>query len=1694
MNGTNHPSELESLRLQVADLTRALAEREQSMQAQRHHFENTVRELREQSNLLRTIIVGTAAETGDQFFASLATHLTATLPVQYAVIGEVCDDRFKTIRTLAVAAGGALVDNFEYDLARTPCATALTQGFAYFDRDVQAMFPQFQRLADLRAESYCGAALRAKDGAVIGLLAVMDTNPLHHGDDVKSLLSVFAPRVAMELERRRTAQEHAEALADLQNVIETVPDVMFTLDLKGNLVKWNRRLGDVTGYSPEELLNKPALAFVPLEEQIRTAAAIQRAFVEGYAELDGQMLTKDHRTIPYHWTGALLKNSQGEPIGITGVGRDVSEKKQVEEELTRQRRHLVDAQALAHLGSWDWDIHTGEVQWSDEQFRIFGYEPGSVSVTHDTFLAALLPDDHERVLAAIHDALVGKQSYDIEYRIVRPNGEVRFVHARGDVYRDMKGYPFRMAGTVLDITERKRIEDALRASEERWHLAVRGSNDGIWDWNIQTGEVFFSSRWKAMRGFEDSEIRNDVDEWRSRIHPDDLERVLQSLDAYLAKQAQEFCQEYRVYRKDGSCMWIVDRGVALWADDGTPLRMAGSETDITARKGTEKALEESEERFALAVMGSTDILWDAHRLRGEPWYAPDTPIWWSPGVQELLGLAESEPFQTLEQWAVRLHPEDKERVFSQLTAHIDQKVPYDAEYRLRTNRGDYRWIRGRGQAIWDEDGEIRRMSGSCQDITDRKRADEALRKSEERYARATAVGKVGVWELDMTTGMYHADTNLKGLFGYVEDELSTDPDVWHSLVHPDDQAIALDHWQQIVSGESDNCNYELRMLKKDGTVIWTDVRGHAVRDHEGQVTHLFGATVDISERKQAEDALAQSECQLRTVLDALPVGVWFTDQSGKPILANPAAKQIWSGIRQVGIEDTANADGWWEAIGPSSELHRWALSHALTTGVSSLHESLDLECFDGTRKTIRNLAVPVRDEAGVVLGAIVVNEDITALRQAQETLRLTQFSVDHAVEGFFWISPDAKILRVNEAACRMLEYSQDELMAMTVPDIDPTLPPEVWPAHWGELKQKGSLTFESKHWSKTGRVLDTEITFKYLQHEGKEYNCAIMRDIGERKRAEAALRISEERYRSLYDDTPTMYFTLSTDGTVLSVNRFGANQLGYRVEELLGNSVLGILHKDDRDVAAACLSECLATPEQTRNWEFRKVRKDGCIIWVSETASVSQSSDGTLVVLVMCEDITERKQAEQGLKFFRTLLDHVDDSIEIIDPLSGRFLDGNAKAASNLGYTRDELLTLTVPDIDPMVTGPVFEDHMRQLRERTDPLVLDSIHRRKDGTTFPVEVSVQLIRLDKEYLVAIVRDITERKEAETSLRQSEERYRSLVDNAPIGIFLNEKGRFAYVNREMQRILNATSAEQLIGTSVFDRIAPEFHQVVTDRTRILIDDQQPAPSLDEQYVRLDGSRVDVAVTAIPSSVGGTPMMQVLVLDIAERKRVEGALRQRESDLRAAIDERERISQDLHDGILQSLFAVGLTLEASKSMMSPGSRKTAGRPLDQAIAQLNRVMRDIRNFIVGLGSDLLQGRDLQTALQHMLDLLTQNQTMRVALAVEARAAQSVSAEQSLHLFHVIQEAVSNCIRHGRAQEATVSLKMLKQGVRLSIRDNGRGFNPKATKGAGHGLANMAVRARKIGGRFTVMSKANQGTRIVLDLPKEASDVLH
>jgi signal transduction histidine kinase len=235
-------------------------------------------------------------------------------------------------------------------------------------------------------------------------------------------------------------------------------------------------------------------------------------------------------------------------------------------------------------------------------------------------------------------------------------------------------------------------------------------------------------------------------------------------------------------------------------------------------------------------------------------------------------------------------------------------------------------------------------------------------------------------------------------------------------------------------------------------------------------------------------------------------------------------------------------------------------------------------------------------------------------------------------------------------------------------------------------------------------------------------------------------------------------------------------------------------------------------------------------------------------------------------------------------------------------------------------------------------------------------------------------------------------------------------------------------------------------------------------------------------------GRATMVLSASTDITERKHMEEVLRQRERDLRAAINERERISQDLHDGILQSLYAVGLGLEACKPLMTQRHYKRARATMSEAIGQLNHVMSEVRNFIAGLESQMLQGSTFPSALQEMVTSLAAAHPLRCRVTVDKTAADHISTQQALHLLNIVREALSNSRRHAQATKATVTLKQLSRCIRLSIVDNGIGFEPASQRGVGHGLTNMAARARKVGGRFAVRSVPQHGTRITIDLPKE------
>ena len=451
--------------------------------------------------------------------------------------------------------------------------------------------------------------------------------------------------------------------------------------------------------------------------------------------------------------------------------------------------------------------------------------------------------------------------------------------------------------------------------------------------------------------------------------------------------------------------------------------------------------------------------------------------------------------------------------------------------------------------------------------------------------------------------------------------------------------------------------------------------------------------------------------------------------------------------------------------------------------------------------------------------------------------------------------------------------------------------------------------------------------------------------------------------------------------------------------------------------------------------------------------------------------------------------------IVFVKDLEGRYLHMNPAGARAVGLSVEEVVGKDDDAIWPADLAACCKSTDRQiLTSCTAQTVEESATVNGNRITYLTTKAPYRDAMGRLIgIIGVAHDITKIKRSEEELRRSHAFLRQVFDIDPNFVFAKDRaGRFTLVNKAMAGAYG-TTVEDLIGKTDADFNTDQKEVAFFRKKDLEVMDSLQDLFLPEEIMTDSTGRARWLQTVkrpILDEQGRAIMVLGAATDITERKRMEEALRQRERDLRAAIEERERISQDLHDGILQSLFAVGLTLETAKSMMSPKERKTSGPALEQAIDQLNRLMHEVRNFIAGLGSDLLRGKDLPTALHHMLESLTKNHATRVRLKIEDRAAQALSAEQSLHLLLVIQEAVSNCIRHGHAQEATVSLKLLKQGVRLSVRDNGCGFNPNIAKGTGHGLINMAARAQKIGGRFTLSSKMHGGTRVVLDLPKEAS----
>jgi|GEM_PF-5823486 len=526
------------------------------------------------------------------------------------------------------------------------------------------------------------------------------------------------------------------------------------------------------------------------------------------------------------------------------------------------------AENIAQLGSWELDLRTHQLSWSEDIFTIFEIDSQQFGASYEAFLQIVHPADRDLVNRAYTDHLRDRKPYSIVHRLLMSDGRVKYVREQCATTFDAEGNPLLSRGTVQDITPlqeaqialeaqklelEQRVQErtaALQTSEERWQLALKGNNDGIWDWDIVSDRIFYSQRWKEILGFQGEEFPHQRIEWILRLHPDDLDTMMNAMDQHLTGETQYYQVEYRLRNKAEQYVWILDRGQAVFDSFGRPVRMVGSHTDISERKQAEEALRTSQAKFQRLVddIGDDFVIFSHIGSTGVLSYV-------SGGFEAVFGFSKEQIIDQPWAEAIPWFPEDIEAGGALIAQAIANPAEsHKIEMQFSHPDGQPRTVMITLHSTWSETGALVAIEGILENITERRQAEEKLRRSEANLAAAQRVAHVGNWEYDARTQTSTWSAETFRIFGLDPQQPEPDLETLAALIHPDDRA----RWREVLTRsltEQSPYQGEFRIVRPKGEVRHVESRGELVLNRRGQVVRLFGVVLDITERKQQEEAL-----------------------------------------------------------------------------------------------------------------------------------------------------------------------------------------------------------------------------------------------------------------------------------------------------------------------------------------------------------------------------------------------------------------------------------------------------------------------------------------------------------------------------------------------------------------------------------------------------------------------------------------------------------------------------------------------------------------------------------------------------------------------------------------------------------------------------------------------------------------------
>ena len=870
--------------------------------------------------------------------------------------------------------------------------------------------------------------------------------------------------------------------------------------------------------------------------------------------------------------------------------------------------------------------------------------------------------------------------------------------------------------------DREDVEDALRKSEARFKRLADNSPgvvyqfmmspDGAFSFPYINEEVF------PVMGVSPKDVMRDASLLLDKIHPDDMDAFRQGV----FESARLLTRYHSTVRclKDDRHIWVEVRAIPERMPDGSVL-WDGLLLDITERKEEQESLRRTQFTMDRAP---DSILWVSDE--GRIVYANETAcIWTGFTGEELLGMPifDLDPDFLPENW--ERHKEDLKRLG--LLSFEGRHVRKDGSIfpvEVSTN-------------YFEVDG----CFMSCafdRDISVRKEAEKALLESEAKFRDLAERSVAGVY-LIQDGILKYVNARISEILGYPIDEISGRMRI-KDVIHPEDCPLVESNMSRRLSGEPAPQNYEFRVLTKRGEARTVEVYSSRTV-YQGRPAAI-GTLLDITERKEAERRIVESERLLSAILAASPIGIGMVRDR----------KIVWVNERVCTFTGYTQK----ELQGRSTSIFYESLEEYEKVGEILYREEQARTKMVRTDGKVRDVLIQLcfTDPDSCIFTVV----DITEQQRTEDSLRFTQFAMDRARDLIVWVRDDGSIFYANDSACESLGYSREELLSMTVFDVDPSYPRQAWGPAWTRLRRNGSLLLEVQPMRKDGSVFSLEISASFLSYGDMEYACAFMRDVTERKLMEDSRRMSEERFHALFESAGDAIVIVRD--TIIDCNGKTLEMFGCGRNEILGKT-LALFSPEcqsggERSVedAAAKTKACLQGIPQFFEWKY--LRADGTP-FDAEVSLTKIDIRGEAYLQAIIRDITGRKRTEEDLRRLSVAIEQAAEEVIITD-VEGTIQYVNPAFEAISGYSRQEAVGQTPRLVKSGVHDRAFYENLWNTIKGGDIWTGQITNRRKDGVLIEEDAIISPLVDSSGSLtgyISLKRDITEEVRLHSQLRQAQ---------------------------------------------------------------------------------------------------------------------------------------------------------------------------------------------------------------------------------------------------------------------------------------------------------------------------------------------------